>query len=71
MKNIELEIYVEQPIFELIINSPEKITSLPKEMYNKFKNYLIQEERFEDITKLENIKNKVINKTLEEMLNNK
>lgn len=68
MKIIELEIGCEQPVFEIMLVNPEKILFLPKGYYEKFMDYMIQEEMYEHISKLESIKDKVSNKTLDEML---
>ena len=70
MKKIELEIGCEQPIFETMLTNPQPIMFLPTGYYEKFMNYLIQEEMYEDITKLEGIKDKVSDKTFEEMIEN-
>ena len=68
MKMIELEIGCEQPVFETILVNPEKVLILPNGYYEKFMDYMIQEEMYEDIPKLESIKDKVIDKTLDEIL---
>jgi hypothetical protein len=65
---IELEIGCEQPVFETILVNPEKILVLPKGYYEKFMDYIIQEEMYEHISKLESIKDKVSDKILDEML---
>lgn len=59
MRKIELDFGVEEPVLKTILTTPERITFIPTNMYEKFKNYLIQEERYEDIKKLESIKNKI------------
>jgi len=59
MRKIELDFGVEEPVLNTILTTPERITFIPTYMYEKFKNYLIQEERYEDIKKLESIKNKI------------
>lgn len=68
MKKIELEIGCEQPVFETILVNPEKVLILPKGYYEKFMDYMIQEEMYEYIPKLESIKDKVSDKTLDDML---
>ena len=68
MRKIELEIGCEKPIFETILINPEKILVLPKGYYETFIEYMLQEEMYEDITKLENIKDKISDKTFDELL---
>ena len=68
MKQLELEIGVEQPIFQMVINNPDKVLILPKELYDKFLKYMIQEEMYEYIPKLEGLKNKIIDKTFEQLM---
>ena len=68
MKRIELEIGCEQPVFEAMIVDPKKIVFLPKGYYEKFMDYMLQEEMYEHISKLESIKDKISDKTLDEML---
>lgn len=68
MKQLELEIGVEQPIFQMIINNPNKVLTLPKEFYDKFLKYMIQEEMYEHIPKLEGLKDKIIDKTFEQLM---
>jgi len=47
----------------MIIN-PKAIKALPEETYNKFYKFMLQEELYEDIHKLESIKDRLISKTL-------
>lgn len=68
MRKIELEIGCEKPIFETILINPEKILVLPKGYYETFIEYMLQEEMYEDITKLENIKDKISDKTFDELV---
>jgi hypothetical protein len=68
MKQLELEIGVEQPIFQMVINNPDKVLILPKEFYDKFLKYMIQEEMYEYIPKLEGLKDKIIDKTFEQLM---
>jgi hypothetical protein len=68
MKQLELEIGVEQPIFQMVINNPNKVLTLPKEFYDKFLKYMIQEEMYEYIPKLEGLKDKIIDKTFEQLI---
>lgn len=63
---IYLEFSIEQPIFNKIIINPASIKSLPEETYNKFYKFMLQEELYEDIHKLESIKDRLIFKTLDE-----
>ena len=58
---IELETYLELPILNSILTTPEKILQ-------KFFDYLIQEERYEDIILLEKLKCKILDKTIKEIL---
>ena len=67
MKKIELEIGCEQPVFETILFTPEKILVLPKGYYEKFMDYMLQEEMYEHIPKLQSVKDKISDKTLDEM----
>ena len=68
MKKIELEIGVEEPIFQQIINNTEKIITLPKGYCEKIMQHMLQEEMYEQIPNLESVKSKISDKTLEEML---
>ncbi len=68
MEKIELEIGVERPVFECILSNPKKITYITKDMYEKFMNYMLQEEMYEHIEKLKSIKFKVIDTTFEELV---
>ena len=63
---IYLEFSIEQPIFNKIIINPASIKTLPEETYNKFYKFMLQEELYEDIHKLESIKDRLIFKTLDE-----
>lgn len=65
---IELEQAFEEPLFQIVIDRPECITSLPKGLYEKFHAYMLQEEMYEEIPKLEGIKDKISDETLDEML---
>lgn len=47
---------------------PQRITMLPEETYNKFYKYMLQEELYEDISKLESVKNRLTAKTLDECM---
>ena len=68
MCNIELEVGCEQQVFDVIIDNPEKISILPKGFYEKFLAYMIQEEMYEHIQKLQAVKIKISDKTLYEMI---
>jgi hypothetical protein len=61
---IYLEFSMEQPIFNKMIINPKAIKALPEETYNKFYKFMLQEELYEDIHKLESIKDRLISKTL-------
>lgn len=65
---IKLDPYSEQVIFDTILAKPEKILALPKEYYDKFMNYVLQEGMYEHIPKLQSVKDKVVDKTLDELL---
>lgn len=65
---IQLEIGCELPIFQTILSSPDKILTLPNGYYEKFMYYILQEEMYEYIPKLESVKDRVSAKTLDEML---
>lgn len=67
---IYLEFSIEQPIFNKIIINPASIKALPEETYNKFYKFMLQEELYEDIHKLESIKDRLISKTLDECVKN-
>lgn len=67
MKIIELEIGCEKPVFETILVNPEKILVLPKGYYEKFMDYMMQEEMYEHISKLESVKDRISDKTLDEL----
>lgn len=59
MKNIKLDFGFEEPVLDTILTNPDKLVYIPKDMYNKFEMYLIQEERYEDIIKLALVKDKI------------
>lgn len=65
---IYLDFYIEQPILEIILMDPQRIVMLPEETYNKFYKYMLQEELYEDIYKLESVKNSLTTKTLDECM---
>ena len=67
-ENIEIEEFFEQPMLDAILKYPESVIVLPIAFYEKFKAFLIQEERFEDMILLDKIKDKVVNKTVKEFL---
>jgi hypothetical protein len=68
MKKIELDIWIELPVFQTILINPEKVLVLPKGYYEKFMDYMLQEEMYEHISKLESIKSKISVKTFEELI---
>jgi hypothetical protein len=65
---VYLDFCIEQPLLEMILMDPQRITILPEETYNKFYKYILQEELYEDIPKLESVKNKLTTKTLYECM---
>jgi hypothetical protein len=65
---IELDYWFEEPILNTIVVKPGCIGKLPKELYQKFYDFLIQEERYEDITQLLSVRSKVVNISLNELL---
>ena len=65
---IYLDFALEQPILETILTDPQRIILLPEETYNKFYKYVLQEELYEDISKLESVKNSLTSKTFEECM---
>jgi hypothetical protein len=65
---ITLEFAIEQPIFNLILSNPDKVLILPKETYDKFFKFMIQEEFYEDISKLESIKGRLVDSTIDELI---
>jgi hypothetical protein len=65
---IYLDFALEQPILETILTDPQRIIILPEETYNKFYKYMLQEELYEDISKLESVKNKLTTKTLDQCM---
>lgn len=69
MSKIELE-QVEFSTLCGIINDPNKIIQLPKGFYEKIMDYMVQEEMYEHIPKLQSIKHKISDKTLDEILAN-
>lgn len=66
---IKLNPNTEVPILYSILEYPSEIIQVPRECYDKFHKYLIQEERYEDILTLESIEDKIVDKTLNEMMN--
>ena len=68
IRKIELEMGCEKPIFETLLINPEKILLLPKGYYERFIGYMLQEQMYEDIPKLERIKDKISDKTFDELL---
>lgn len=65
---IELDSWFEEPILNAIVVKPNLIGKLPIELYQKFYNFLIQEERYEDIIQLLSVKSKVVDNSLNELL---
>ena len=65
---IYLDFAIEQPLLNIVLRNPKKITILPEETYNKFHKYLLQEELYEHMGKLESVKDRLTTKTLEELL---
>lgn len=65
---IYLDFTIEQPLLGIILADPQRITILPEETYNKFYKYMLQEELYEDISKLESVKNKLTTKTLDQCM---
>ena len=70
-KKINLDIWSEEVVLEQVLNSPEKIMAIPSELYNKFFDYLMQDERYEDIQSLEIVKDKIVDRTIESFFNEK
>lgn len=58
-----LEEFFEQPLLDSILRVPDEIIMIPKDTYIKLYDYLIQEERYEDVVKLISLSNKVSEKT--------
>jgi hypothetical protein len=67
MKKEELDIASEKIIFFMVLNYPEKVLKIPKGLYEKFMDHMLREEMYEDIPKLERLKDKVCDETLEEL----
>jgi hypothetical protein len=65
---IYLDFYIEQPLLNIILTDPQRVTMIPEETYNKFYKYMVQEELYEDISKLESVKNRLTSKTFEECM---
>ena len=65
---IYLDFYIEQPLLNTILTDPQRVTMIPEETYNKFYKYMLQEELYEDISKLESVKNRLTSKTFEECM---
>jgi len=65
---IYLDFYIEQPLLNIILTDPQRVTMIPEETYNKFYKYMLQEELYEDISKLESVKNSLTSKTFEECM---
>ena len=65
---IYLDFYIEQPLLNIILTDPQRVTMIPEETYNKFYKYMLQEELYEDISKLESVKNRLTSKTFEECM---
>ena len=65
---VYLDFCIEQPLLNIILTDPQRITMLPEETYNKFYKYMVQEELYEDIPKLESVKNRLTSKTFEECI---
>ncbi len=56
----------EAAFLKQIIKEPNKINFIPKDIYKTIFDYLIQEEKYENIIILESLKDKIIDKTFEE-----
>ena len=69
--NIILCIKNELPILELAVKNPDELKEIPKDCFDRFRNYLIQEERYEDIPILNSQKHKVSERTLYTIISEK
>jgi len=65
---IVLNMDYEIPWLESCLNEPDKIKKLPAELYHKFFDFLIQEDRIDDSFKLTQIKQKVVDMTMAELI---
>lgn len=65
---VYLDFCIEQPLLNIILTDPQRVTMIPEETYNKFYKYMVQEELYEDISKLESVKNRLTSKTFEECM---
>lgn len=64
---IELDESLEQVVLSFILNR-RTISLIPEDLYKKFYNFLVQEERFEDLQILVSYKEKVVPQTFEQLL---
>lgn len=65
---IYLEFAIEQPLFNRLVDNPGTIKVLPEETYNRFFKFMLQEELYEYIPKLESIRDRLIPETLDEYI---
>ena len=66
---ITLEIGYEQALFEMISSENyNKVLTLPRVDYIKLKNYMLQEEKYEALRHLEELQDRIVDKTIDELL---
>lgn len=66
MAEIVLEQFTELTLFDCVLNTPERVSCLPRDLYDKFMDYALQEEMYECAEKLKTLEYKVVDKTLKE-----
>jgi len=57
----------EKGLLKRILEKPKEVKYIPNDWYNKYYNQLMQEERYEDLRKLYNLRNIVLKETLDEL----
>lgn len=59
---------VEELILLGCLNEPDKIKMIPYDLFDKFKSFLLSEERYEDLTNLDKIKHKIVKSSYKEII---
>lgn len=66
---LTLEIGYEQALYEMLVSEHyNKILTLPRVDYIKLKNYILQENNEEALRHLEELQDRIVDKTIDELL---
>lgn len=65
---IRLNDSVELPVYQTMIEEPDSIAILPRDMYHKFKAYMLENEFYEYMQNLHSLEDRITDKTYSEIL---